>query len=120
VKSLFVAKSITTKSESIKYPLHLALRWPLRFGRPLARGWTLVAARRTARPWWMRLQRMRLVEILELEGPAKPLQLEDQRRALRPDRSVFRCAGSARRHCFVFVRAIDDLHNGTLSARVFG
>ena len=117
MKPLFVAKSITTESERIQHPPHLAFRWPLRFGRTLARGWALVAARRTARPWRMR---WRVVEILQLECPAKPLQLKDQRRALRPDRSVIQCAGPAWRHCFVVVRTIDHSHDGTPSVSVFG
>ena len=120
----FVTRSIAMKSERSKtripHPPHLALRRPLRLGRALARRWTLVAARRTARTWRLRLQRMLLVEILQLECPAKPLQFKDQRRALRPDRSVIQCAGPARRHCFVLVRMIDNLHDGTPSASVFG
>lgn len=63
---------------------------------------------------------MLLVEILQLEGAAKPLQLEDQRRALRPDRSVLGSAGPALGHCFVLVRTIDNLHDRTPSASVFG
>jgi hypothetical protein len=68
----------------------------------------------------MRLWRMPVVEILQLECPAKPLQFEDQRRALRPDRSVIQRAGPARRHGFVLVRTIFDPHDGTLSASGFG
>lgn len=63
---------------------------------------------------------MLVVEILQLECPAKPLQFQDQRRALRPDGSVIRCTGPARRHRFVPVRMIDDSHDGTLSASGFG
>ena len=44
---------------------------------------------------------MPLVEILQFECPPEPLQFKDQRRALRPDRSVIQCAGPERRHCFV-------------------
>jgi hypothetical protein len=55
----------------IPHPPHLAFfRWPLRLGR--ARERTLVAARRTPR-----LRRMPLVEILQLECPAKPLQFKN-------------------------------------------
>jgi hypothetical protein len=63
---------------------------------------------------------MPVVKILQLERPAKPLQFKDQRRALRPDRSVIQCAGPARRHCFVLMRMIHDPHDGTLSASGFG
>ncbi|WP_172804674.1 hypothetical protein [Afipia sp. GAS231] len=80
----------------------------------------LVAARRTARPWRMRLRRMAVVEILQVECPAKPLQFKDQRRTLRPDRSVIQCAGPARRHCFVLGWTIYDPHDGTPSASLFG
>ena len=63
---------------------------------------------------------MPFVEILQLECAAKPLQFKDQRRALRPDRSVIQCAGPARRHGFVLVRTIYSSHDGTLSASGFG
>jgi hypothetical protein len=63
---------------------------------------------------------MPLVEILQLKGPAKPLQFKDQRRALRPDRSVIQRAGPARRHGFVPVRTIYDLHDGAPSASFCG
>jgi hypothetical protein len=116
--------SIATKSERckprIQHPPHLAFRWPLRFGRALARRWTMIAARRTTRLWLMMLRRMPLVEILQLERPAKPLQLKDQRRALRPDSPVIGYGSPARRHDFVVVWAIDNPHDGTPSASVFG
>jgi hypothetical protein len=63
---------------------------------------------------------MPVVEILQLQGPAKPLQFKDQRRALRPDRSVVQWAGPARRHCLVLVRTIYDLHDGAPSASFCG
>ena len=75
----------------------------------------MIAARRTTR-----LRRMRLVEILQLECPAKPLQFKDQRRALRPDSPVIGHAGPARRHHFVVVWTIDNPHDGTPSTSVFG
>jgi hypothetical protein len=99
----------------IQHPPHLAFRWPLRFGRALARGWTMIAVRRTTR-----LRRMRVVEILQLECPAKPLQFKDQRRALRPDSPVIGYDGPARRHYFVVVWTIYNPHDGTPSASVFG
>ena len=99
----------------IQHPPHLAFRWQLRFGRALARGWTMIAARRTTR-----LRRMRVVEIVQLECPAKPLQFKDQRRALRPDSPVIGYDGPARRHYFVVVWTIYNPHDGTPSASVFG
>jgi hypothetical protein len=106
---------------SIQHPPHLAFRWPLRFGRALPRGWwTLIAARRTARLWRTMLRRMPLVEILQLECPAKPLQFKDQRRALRPDSPVIGYDGPARRHYVVVVWTIYNPHDGTPSASVFG
>ena len=118
-----VMRSIVMKSERCKarvqHPPHLALRRPLRLGRTLAQGVTLVAARRTARLWLTMLRRLRVVEVFKLECPAKPLQLENQRRALRPDRTVIQRTGPARRHDFVFVRVIDNSHDGTPSLSVF-
>ena len=63
---------------------------------------------------------MPLVEILQLECPAKPLQFKDQRRTLRPDRSVIQGAGPTRRHCFALWWMIDNFHDGTPSLSVFG
>jgi hypothetical protein len=128
----FVTRSLVTRSVAVKskrrkpriqHPRHLAsFRRPLRLGRALTlvRRRTLTATPRTARSRWMRLRRMLLVEILQLECPAKPLQFKDQRRALRPDRSIIERTGPARRHSFVVVRTIHDPHDGTLSASVFG
>jgi hypothetical protein len=75
----------------------------------------MIAARRTTR-----LRRMRVVEILQLEFPAKPLQFKDQRRALRPDGPVIGYDGPARRHYFVVVWTICNPHDGTPSTSVFG
>ena len=119
-----IMRSIAMKSEGSKtgipHALHLALRRPLRFGRTLARGWTLIATRRAARLRLTMLRRLRVVEVFELECPAKPLQFKDQRRALRPDRSVIQCAGPTRRPCFVLGWTIDNSHDGTPSLSVFG
>jgi hypothetical protein len=104
----------------IQHPPHLAFRRPLRFGRALARGRTMIATRRTTRLWLMMLRRMPLVEILQLECPAKPLQFEDQRRALRPDSPVIGYGGPARCHHFVVVWTIHNPHDETPSASVFG
>jgi hypothetical protein len=110
MKSWFATKSIAVESERIQHPPHLAFRRPLRLGRARTRGRTLLATRRAAR-----LRRRRVVEIFQLECPAKPLQFENQRRALWPDRPVLGCADAAWRHAF-FMRTVHELHDATLSA----
>ena len=110
MKSWLATKSIAVESERIQHPPHLAFRRPLLLGRARARGRTRLTTRRAAR-----LRRRRVVEILQFERPAKPLQFENQRRALRPDSPVLGSADAAWRHTFL-MRTVHDLHDATLSA----